>query len=282
MRGFILKSLPGIVALFLATESPAQSVHTFFGINDTAARLKVPAINKPKPIRTELSVGARLNTNGWGIFADKGWVRSNDGRQSDMFYNLRIAEIEFSEVKHPKEVKHTNTFLSTYSNERPKPYIYGKINNFYSLKFGYGFRRLIAGKPEPGTVSIHWTYLGGLSLGLLKPYYIDANVPQDNGGTLIRQTIKYSEDTKEAFLTDYLGIGKAPFTKGLNEIKFIPGLHAKTGLHFDFANNRRTVIGVDAGVSADLYTQKIELMANQDAHAYVLNIYAGIQFGKRW
>lgn len=281
MFGPFLKSLPGILLLLAAAGAQAQTMQSSSGAGDSVnMRLKRPVVKKPRPIRTELGIGARLNTNGWGIVADKGWVRSDEGRQSDMFYNMRFAEIEFSEVKHPKEVKHTNTTAGAFS-DRPTPYIYGKINNFYSFKLGYGFRRMIAGKPEPGTVSIHWIYMGGISLGLAKPYYIDAYVPLDNGG-YTRQTIKYDSENKDAFLNDQLGIGRAPFTKGLNEIKIIPGIHAKTGLHFDFAGQRKTVIAVDAGVSADYYTQKIELMANQDAYPYVFNIYAGIQFGKRW
>jgi hypothetical protein len=240
------------------------------------------AVKKPKPLRTELSFGARLNTNGWGIYADKGWVKSEETKLSDQFYNLRFVELEFSEIKNPKEIRQTNSFLGSISNEKAKPYIYGKINNFYTFKMGYGFRRLIAGKPEPGSVSIHWTYIGGFSLGLLKPYYIDALVQQDNVGTLVRETIKYSDSTKEAFMNDKLIIGNAGFTKGLNEIHFIPGLHAKTGLHFDFAANKKTVLAVEMGISADIYTKNIEIMANQKDYPYVVNIYAGIQFGKRW
>src|SRR5690606_8878525 len=143
----------------------------------------------------ELSFGLRLNTDGWSVFADKGYVKSED-RKSDYFYNIRLFQVEFGEKKHPKEIKRSNNLGASYGEEKAKPFIFGKINNFYSLKLGYGARKMIAGKPEQGTVSIHWVYLGGLALGMEKPYYIEAYVPQDNFGTLVQQTIKYTDETK--------------------------------------------------------------------------------------
>src|SRR5690606_26637816 len=118
---------------------------------------------KPKPIEKEFSVGIRLNTDGWSLFAEKGWVKTEE-KESDKFYNLRFAQIEFGEHKHPKEIKGSNRGPS-YA-DRPRPYKFGKINNFYMLKHGYGNRKMIAGKPDPGTVSIHWVYARGLSIGI--------------------------------------------------------------------------------------------------------------------
>ncbi len=240
-----------------------------------------PVVKKPKPIRTELSGGIRLNTNGWSVFVDKGWVKEKGERESDLFYNLKIVQIELSEIKHPKELKQSNDQQGVSSGERIRPYIFGKVNNFYSLKLGYGFRKMIAGKPEPGTVSVHWFGAGGLALGLLKPYYVEAYVPQ-GGGTARREIIKYTDSTGGAFLNERLVIGGAGFSKGLGEIKFVPGLQVRTGLHFDFAPGKKTVLAVSLGMNAEVYTQKIEIVANQNHVPYNFNLFAGFQFGKRW
>ncbi len=241
-----------------------------------------PVVKRPKPVRTELSGGIRLNTNGWSIFAEKGWVKEKGERESDLFYSLKIAQIELSEIKHPKEIKQSNDQQQgMYPDNRIRPYIFGKVNNFYSLKLSYGFRNLIAGKPEPGTVSVHWFGTGGLALGLLKPYYVEAYVPI-GGGAARRETIKYTDSTGGSFLNERLVIGGAGFSKGLGEIKIVPGLQLRTGLHFDFAPGRKTVLAVSLGVSAEVYTQKIEIMANQNHVPYNFNLFAGFQFGKRW
>jgi hypothetical protein len=245
-------------------------------------RLPASLIKKPKPIRTELSVGLRLNTDGWSVYADKGYVRSQETKFSDQFHDMRLYQVEFSEHKDPKEIKHTMTDQASGGSQKTKPFIFGKVNNFYALKLGYGLRKMIAGKPEPGTVSVHWVYLGGFTLGMEKPYYLDGYVPQDNFGTLVPATFKYTDETKESFLNEQYIRGSAGFQKGLNEIQFVPGLHAKTALHFDFASTRRSAMAVEAGVSGEFYARPIHLMANQDSKPYFVNLFASFQFGRRW
>jgi hypothetical protein len=238
-------------------------------------------IKKPKPIRTELGAGFRLNTDGWSVFAEKGYVRSQETKFSDQFHDMRLYQVELSEHKDPKEIKHSMTDQGSGGAQKTKPFIFGKINNFYALKLGYGLRKMIAGKPEPGTVSIHWVYLGGFTLGMEKPYYLDGYVAQDNF-TLVPATFKYTDETKESFLNERYIQGSAGFQKGLNEIQFVPGLHAKTALHFDFASTRRSAMAVEAGVNAEYYARPIHLMANQEAKPYFVNLFASFQFGRRW
>jgi hypothetical protein len=230
-----------------------------------------PKVKKPKPISKELSGGFRLNTGGWSVFMERGVVKSEE-RESDFFYNLRYAQIEFSEKKHPKEMRSTS---GGGGSESPRTYIFGKINNFYTFKVGYGNRKMIAGKPDPGTVSIHWIYNGGLSLGMTKPYYLTLGNGED---------IKYSDEDKEDFLYGQNISGSAGWSKGLKEIKFIPGLQLRTGLHFDFAprERKKTKLAIETGVTAEFYTQKIVLMAEQKAVPYFFNLYLSFQFGRRW
>ena len=163
--------------------------------------------------------------------------------------------------------------------DKPRPYKYGKINNFYTLKLGYGFRKMIAGKPDPGTVSIHWVYAGGLSIGMLKPYYLDAVV--ENGRL---KAIKY-DDAPEYFLPDPPNqmriVGHSSFFEGIGKTKIVPGIYAKTGLHFDIAALRKRKLAIETGLSGELYTQKMPIMATVKAFPYVLNGYISLQFGNR-
>ncbi len=240
----------------------------------------IPYKPKPKPkfpkqIRRELSIGLRLNTDGWGVFVDRGAIRGENPKTSDMFYNVKTWQIEFDEKKNAREIK-TSTDDQSSGGGKSNPYIFGKINNFYTFKVGLGGSKLIAGKPDPGTVAIHWVTSGGLSLGLLKPYYIIV----DNGGG--DKTIKYTDETHDNFLNEKNIVGGAGFSQGLSEIKFVPGVHLKTGLHFDFSGNRRTVFGVETGMNFEYYSQEIKLMALQPGVPYFYNLYVSIQFGKRW
>jgi hypothetical protein len=243
-----------------------------------------PAIKpkKPKLPIKEFSGGVKLNTDGYGIFVEKGWSKSEEEKTIDRFYNARVASIELVEHKHVKEIKQRNADPSAPNYEKAKPYIYGKVNNFYALKLGYGNRKMVAGKPEYGTVSIHWVYTGGLSIGMLKPYYLDAYVIQDNSNRKVKETIKYTDETKQPFLSQPDIVGPAGWSKGLGETKVAPGIFVKTGMHFDFAKSLKSKFAFEVGLSGELYTKKIEIMANQKAFPYLFNGYIAVQFGKRY
>lgn len=269
------------IVLMVSVSSGHAQQQPYYPSTKTVAAVKArPA----KPVRTDLSAGIRLNTNGWSVFMEKGWVRSEQAKESDRFYNRRVMQAEIGEHKHPKQFRETNTMLSGMITDKPRPFVYGKVNNFYTFRLGYGYSHMIAGKQDPGNVSIHWLYLGGLSMGLLKPYYIDVYVAsQDNPGFYERKTIRYSEKEEEAFLGYKQNIvGGAGWAKGLNELQLVPGIHVKTALHFDFATSVRTRLGLEVGVNAEVYTQAIKIMANQKDVPYVINAYIAFQFGKRW
>ncbi len=250
----------------VVTKSSDTSKHAIKQIHQT------PASKGPKPIRHEMSVGIRLNTDGWSAFADLGKIKPLDMKRRDMFYKVRLFQLEMTEKKDPREQKITALIAGSTSGS-PK-YIYAKINNFYALKLGVGFMKMLAGKPDPGAVSIHWLGVIGASLGMLKPYYIyAAGYP---GG------IKYSPETGSDFLNQRDIEGSAGFSKGLGEMQFIPGGHLKTALHFDFSANRKNVIGAEAGVNVEYYSQAIALMANQTGKPYFADMYVSFQFGRRW
>lgn len=236
--------------------------------------VKPPRVKGPKALRGELSGGIKLSTDGYAIFVDKGWLKGGENfgqGNRDRFFNVLVLNVELMERKHPKEIRSSGA-LSGISLQ-PGSYILGKINNFYTFKVGVGARRLIAGKPDPGTLSIHWTYVSGLALGLIKPYYLNL---RSSGET------KYADSISRQFISPENIIGRASFSKGFNEIKVVPGFYVKTGLHFDFAPGRKSIMALETGINLEYYTQKIQQMVGQDQSALFFGFYASLQFGKRW
>ena len=224
----------------------------------------------PKPTVNEVSMGVRLNTNGWSAFTDIGRDKAKNAKDRDMFYNVHFLQVELKENKDPKETK--STAVDAFGNQTK--YIYGKINNFYALKLGYGIRTIIAGKPEPGTVSIHWVNVLGGSLGLLKPYYL--KVYSDPSA------IKYSDQTQSDFLDQQVIEGKGKFSQGLDQLKFVPGGHYKSAIHFDFSANRKNVLGAEIGFNVEYYSTAVQLIAGQKPSSLFADLFISFQYGRRW
>jgi hypothetical protein len=274
-----MRSLIRTVVLFTLCAGITGIAHaqTYTRATDTARKSQAPVTAKPKgpkPITRETSMGLELTTNGGlivgglNVFLNIGRVKPKDLKHSDMFYNTRFWQIELGENHHNKEYKIKSEGTGTNNS-----YKYGKISNFYTLKLGRGYTRMLAGKPDPGSVSIHWMISGGVALGALKPYYL--HIYGDPNA------IKYANDSKGDFLNQNIIEGNAGFAKGLNESQFVGGGYLKSGIHFDFSANRKNVVGLEAGAGFEYYSQDIPLMANQPAVPYFAHLYMAFQYGRR-
>lgn len=239
-----------------------------------------PVIKRKKripPITEEMSFGGRLNSDGWGAYLERGFIKVDEGKTNFIW-------LELSEKKHPKESKQLNeAFTAIYPDQpAPLPYKYGKINNFYQLKLGYGQKRELTGKLDKKSIIISWVYGGGFSLGVIKPYYLDILVPEGNDLYTRQITDYYQLQTQPYFLDETLIVGGTYFTEGLSNFSLQPGLLAKSGFYFDYAPNRKSLLGIEIGSSLELYPKKIPIMANTTNNAYFLNLYVDVRFGKRW
>lgn len=236
--------------------------------------------NKIFPLTDEFSGGYRLNSDGWSFFVNRGFIKSESDKPHTSFI-----WVDISEKKHPKEFKTLNeNFIVSYPDElKPISYKYGKINNFYQFKFGYGRMIPLSGKLDKRSVQINWVYGVGISLGLLKPYYLDLFLPEGTG--FVRKFDKYTEANKEYFLDlNNRGtiIGGSYFYKGIGETKIQPGLIGRSGFYFDYSTSRKAFLGVEIGASVEVYTRKIPIMINTANNAAFFNLYADFRFGKRW
>lgn len=241
----------------------------------TATRKKVIP-----PITQELGVGFRLCSDGWSLFGQRGFIKADAEK-----VHTNFIWVDFSEKRNPKESRTLNENFSVVNPDELKPvsYKYGKINNFYQLKLGYGNSIPITGRLDKKSVVINWIYGVGLSLGVLKPYYLDLLIPE--GNVYVRKYDKYSEQNKIYFLdlnNQGTIVGGSNFTKGIGEIKMQPGLAVRSGFFFDYSASRKSFLGVEIGASAELYTKQIPIMVNTKNSAYFFNFYADFRFGKRW
>jgi hypothetical protein len=206
--------------------------------------------------------GIQLRTNGYGIFYELGKMKT------PRFSN--IYSIELTEIKHPKEEKigGENIFANTY--------VYGKVNNFYQVKLGFGQQYILGQKGNKNGIAVMGIYQGGLSLGLLKPYYLQ--VLNNAGGV---ETIKFTKSDSLKFLDQPAIIAGASFTKGFKEMTVDPGAYAKVALRFDFGRANETVQAIEIGMSADAYSKKVQQMLFNKEKQLFFQGHLAFVFGRR-
>jgi hypothetical protein len=206
--------------------------------------------------------GIQARTNGYGIFLEIG------RRRSQRFTNTY--SLELSEIKHNKEEK-----LNSAENLFNNSFIYGKINNFYQGKLGFGQQYIFGQKGNKNGVAIIGLLNGGISAGLLKPYYLHI---KDSAG--VEKDVSYYTDSL-SFIYPYSPLGSGGFGKGWNELRFKPGVFLKGGLRFDFGRYNEKVQAVEIGMSVEYYFSKIPMMVYSDQKNLFFQGHIAFVFGSR-
>jgi hypothetical protein len=229
----------------------------------------------PELLRNEVSFGLTLHSNGWGIDFRRG--------RNLTVSRKRMLEIEFVGMHHPKEIKSVNPLY-----ENSKSYVLGKVNSMSVLRGALGEQRVIAGKAERGGVELRLNYTGGLSLGLVKPVYLNIiRDSQNDPGIYSVSTERYDPDDAN-HSQEYI-YGRAAFTRGLDELRFYPGLYAKLGISFEFGAYDDDVKIIEVGITADAYHDKIEIMRSGSQfqqevknNQLFFNFYINWIYGRKW
>ncbi|MES2648542.1 MAG: hypothetical protein V4717_16825 [Bacteroidota bacterium] len=214
--------------------------------------------------------GAKLYSDGWGAFFEKGYMKTVN--------KTNLFSIEIGERKHRKEEK-----VSKFISGTPflgNSLVYGKQNNFYFLKLGVGQSYLLGGKGNRNGVAVSAIYVGGLSMGFLKPYYLDVIDPLSNSELTIRYEGNGSRNDT-LFLDPQSISGGAGVFKGFNQMKVKPGLFLKGAIRFDYGRYNELVSALEAGFNTEFYSADMPIMVNNKARKLFTNVFIAIEFGRR-
>jgi hypothetical protein len=206
--------------------------------------------------------GGKLISNGYGAFMEFG--RMKTVKKGLLF------QLEISEYKSTKEDKRS-TFTTSYST----PYIFGKQNFFYPVKLGAQQQVLFGNKSNKNGVSITGNFGGGVSLGLLRPYYVQLS----SSNTYIKY-ISPSVSDSSFLIPGRIGGGPG-LGKGWNEIEVTPGAYIKTALRFDYGSYNEVVSALEVGIVADFYSKKIPIMVYEKQNQFFFTGYVALLFGRR-
>lgn len=234
-----------------------------FGTTESLAQK--PEIEKSYAMfRTEAFGGLNFNTNGWGC---------------SFYYSKhktakikRLYLIQFDVVKHPKEYKIYNPL-----DENSKGYVFGKMNAFSTLDFGTGHKRIIHEKLRQKGVQLSMNWNVGLSAGFVKPVYLE--IIKFDGLQVAGIAVEKYDPESHNLNNIY---GRAPNTKGLLELKIIPGAFFKGGFNFEFSSIRDGLKALEIGTKVNIYPRRIPIMTNVDNKFIFTEFYLCLQFGKKY
>ncbi len=218
--------------------------------------------NQPKVLlRNEQSFGLFLNSNGIG--GDFQYAKRLNAR------NHTLYRAEFSGVKHPKEIKISNGYISN------KSFVFGKLNSFFELKAQYGRQSELFRKNDIGGVSIRYFYEAGPTLGLLKPIYYEIIYTTGNINENYSKIEKFNTSIHQTQI-----LGKASFFEGIKELSVVPGLSARLGFTFEYSRQDIVVHALEFGIGMDIFPKKIPILATELNNFYFMNLTVGYRFGK--
>ncbi len=260
-----------ILLLFLAALSASFA---------TAQRAKLPQTGPGILYDRETAINLRIGTNrSMMVGVEFGRLRS--------YYRTTYYYASLGELRHPKEQRQSADPVRSGSF---RPYIFGKQNNFFALRGGWGFKRYYSEKARTKGVAIGVNYAAGPTLGILKPYYLAIrriDVTNPNSSNFKLSAEKYSEEGNSTLFLDNTKInGAASFWRGIDELSFRPGANASAAIHLDWGAFDEMVKALEIGVMLDVFPTRIPIMvAKGDAdrinNPFFLSFFANLQLGKR-
>lgn len=203
--------------------------------------------------------GFKMNSDGYGLSYEFGRYKTKQ--------RTTLFQIEINEKRHQKEKK-----ISLYSGFGFTNVIFGKTNNFFQVKLGMAQQLRIGGKANKNGVSVSGILGGGISLGLMKPYYVDV---LDNFSNEIQSTFPKIIDS------NYAINGSSGIFKGWGDTKFNPGLHAKAAMRFDYGRFNETVTAIEVGLAGEFYSKKVSQLAYVKEKQFFFNAYISLLLGRR-
>jgi hypothetical protein len=226
----------------------------------------------------ELNGMINFTSNGWGLGMQR--LKRNDDAEGELWKGIYV---NISQVNHPKQLKVTSKLRNPVTDNGPEflRYVYGKINVFLPVDVGYMYRKNITSRLAANHIRIHVVGGGGLSVGIIKPYFLTL-AKQQSGGNFEAIDEKYSEANASTFLNERFIYGSSGFMKGWSEIEIAPGLTTKAALQFEYAMTTKNTMTIEIGGQLNAYLQQIPIMANVKNTAIFPSMYVSVIKGARW
>lgn len=229
------------------------------GISMTYSLCQSQEEEQEDPYNGKLSYGVFFSTNGGliGGFTLKSYKKLTEKWS-------RVISFDLANIKHPKESRQGSVITGS-------SFIPGKQNYLYCFRSQYGRELIVFRKAPDEGVEIGLSLLGGLSLGIVAPYYIEYAFSTSD----IRKVPYNPQTTPDYSLT----LGTGNLFQGLGESAVKLGVNAKAALSFQFSSFRENIGGFEVGAMVDAFPQKILILPSTDNRSVYPAFYITLFYG---
>ncbi len=210
--------------------------------------------------RNEKSFGILLNTDGIGI--------SYRAAKRIDFRNKNLFEIDAGTLRLIKEYKQPS------QNIQGSSYVFGKLNTTIFIRAGLGRQHEIYKKADLGGIAVRFFYSAGPVIAVYKPIYY--RIVRFLGGNEFDIETKKFDATIASPTEIY---SKAAFTKGLDEIKALPGLYAKAAFNFEYSKEDKVIHAIELGGQVNAFPKKIPILYGSNNKALFFSLFVSYRFG---
>lgn len=258
----MIRSITSIIFILFLTNSFVQAQ------NNDGASNRIGII-----YNTEKALKVRFQTNGFALSWNKGKIQT--------YYRTKFVNYEIGYLKSSRELSQRFDLRNPFTTESARSFVFGKQNSLYVLRAGIGYKHYFSDKAKRRGIAVGVQYDGGISLGLLKPYYLELLRYKDNGSEPYFSTEKYSPENHDVFTDINRIFGGANFFKGFDELKPVPGFYFRSDLLFEWDAFEEYYAGMKAGIQLDVYPQKVAIMIDSPKQLLFANLYITLELGKR-
>jgi hypothetical protein len=209
--------------------------------------------------RNEKSFGILLNSDGFGF-------SYREAKRID-FRNKTLIEIDAGNLKLVKEYKQPSYYTQG-------SFIYGKLNSTFFLRAGIGHQHELFKKADLGGIAVRYFFSAGPVLAIYKPiYYRVLHLISANEYEVIEKKFDASIASPQDIYD------KAPFTKGLNETKVMPGLYAKGGFNFEYSKEDKVIHAMEFGAQINAFPKEIPILYGPYNKSLFFSLFVSYRFG---
>lgn len=238
------------------------------------------------------------DAEGPGFIYDNEWTFNFGlGTPRNLFFGFKRAKILaynkasfytvfLGDIRHSREQRLNFERIILATNQVSRPFVFGKQNQLYALRVGFGKRTYLSEKARQRGVAMGYSWEIGPALGFLKPYYLEVQTGDIPGGTV--REIAYSEEDADIFLDRFRVFGAASWGRGLDEIKLLPGIHGRASVHFGFGAFDELAKSFEVGIQGDFFFRDAPIMVESELTPGVTNsnlrlsLFLQMQLGRRW